>query len=198
VGTKSGVISMFFYFSVPTTLGSPAVLTQQGGTASPDFADAGTGTCKAGTSYNANSFCTVDVTLTPSQAGLRTGVVELVDNSSNLLALGNVQGGTPLPSQITITGQGIFNVGNTGSSIDVTGQVTGSASGPVPTGTVTITGQNINATGILDASGDFNIPMNVPGLPYFTTITPSCSYSGDKYYLPSTNSTCFFINSLPN
>jgi hypothetical protein len=92
VGSQSQVISMVFRFNAATTLGSTAVLAQQGGPASGVFADAGTGSCKAAATYAANATCSVDVLFTPTQTGAFTGVVELLDGSGKVLALGSVQG----------------------------------------------------------------------------------------------------------
>lgn len=83
-------ISMYFFFDAATTLGSTAVLT--GGAPGLDFADAGTGTCFSQTPYGAVTTCTVDVTFTPTQSGLRTGLVELLDGSGNVLAAGLIEG----------------------------------------------------------------------------------------------------------
>ncbi len=92
IGGQSQVLSMIFRFIVPTTLGSPAVVAQLHGPTSTDFVDAGTGTCKAATSYAANSTCSVNVLFTPTQAGARSGTVELMDNLGDILALGSLQG----------------------------------------------------------------------------------------------------------
>ncbi len=91
-GSSASTISMVFFFDASTTLGSMAVLAQQGGAASFDFANAGTGSCRPNTTYAANGTCSVDVIFAPTQSGTRSGVVELLDGSGNVLAVGPVQG----------------------------------------------------------------------------------------------------------
>jgi sugar lactone lactonase YvrE len=81
---------MIFTFDTAGTLGSTAVVTQ--GATGLDFADAGTGTCTAGTAYTAGATCTVDVNFKPKFAGTRYGAAELLDSSGNVLATGYVQG----------------------------------------------------------------------------------------------------------
>jgi hypothetical protein len=66
------------------------VLTQ--GAAGLDFADAGTGTCKANTAYIYGSICTVNVIFTPKFAGTRHGAAVLNDGNGNVIAAGYVQG----------------------------------------------------------------------------------------------------------
>ena len=91
VGSASPApISIIFTFDSAGTLGSTAVLTQ--GVKGLDFANAGTGTCKAGTAYTAGETCTVDVSFTPKFPGTRYGAAELLDGSGNVLATGFVQG----------------------------------------------------------------------------------------------------------
>ena len=88
--TSQTPISMIFTFDTAGTLGSTAVVTQ--GATGLDFADAGTGTCTAGTAYTAGATCTVDVNFKPKFAGTRYGAAELLDSSGNVLATGYVQG----------------------------------------------------------------------------------------------------------
>jgi len=88
---------MIFTFDTAGTLGSTAVLTQ--GASGLDFANAGTGTCKAGTAYTAGETCTVNVSFTPKFAGTRYGAAELLDGSGNVIATGYVQG-TGVGSQV--------------------------------------------------------------------------------------------------
>jgi len=90
LGATSATISMTFTFDTAGTLGSTAVLTQ--GATGLDFADAGTGTCKANTAYAAGQTCTVNVTFTPKFVGTRYGAVALYDNSENVIATGYLQG----------------------------------------------------------------------------------------------------------
>jgi sugar lactone lactonase YvrE len=81
---------MIFTFDTAETLGSTAVVTQ--GATGLDFADAGTGTCKAGIAYGAGTTCTVDVSFTPKFAGTRYGAAKLLDGSGKVIATGYVQG----------------------------------------------------------------------------------------------------------
>ena len=99
VGSTSPTpISVTLTFNTADTLGSTAVVTQ--GATGLDFADAGKGTCKAGTAYSAGQTCTVDVSFTPKFAGTRYGAAKLLDGSGNVLAAGYVQG-TGVGPQIT-------------------------------------------------------------------------------------------------
>ncbi len=91
VGSASPIVlPLTFAMDTAGTLGSTAVLTQ--GATGLDFTDAGTGTCKANTAYAAGAVCTVNVVFTPKAPGPRSGAVELLDASGNLLASGSVQG----------------------------------------------------------------------------------------------------------
>jgi hypothetical protein len=91
ITTSPTIVSMYFFFDVPTTLGSTAIV-YPGGATNAEFTDAGTGTCWSNTPYTANATCRVDVSFTPTQTGARSGLVELFDTSGNLLASGAVQG----------------------------------------------------------------------------------------------------------
>ena len=88
--TSTTPISTNFHFYAAGTLGSIAVLTQ--GATGMDFANAGTGTCTAGTAYAVGAICTVDVSFSPKFAGTRYGAAELLDSSGKVLATGYVQG----------------------------------------------------------------------------------------------------------
>ena len=91
VGSTSATpISMIFTFDTAGTLGSTAVVTQ--GAKGLDFANAGTGTCKASTAYTTGETCTVDVSFTPKLPGARYGAAELLNSSGKVLATGYVQG----------------------------------------------------------------------------------------------------------
>jgi len=90
VGTKSPSIPLVFTFDTAGVIGSTAVLTQ--GAAGLDFADAGTGSCTANTSYSAGQTCTVNVTFTPKFSGTSYGAVELLDNFGKVLATSYLQG----------------------------------------------------------------------------------------------------------
>jgi sugar lactone lactonase YvrE len=88
--TSSTPISAIFTFDTAGTLGSIAVLTQ--GATGLDFANAGTGTCEAGTAYTAGETCTVDVNFKPAFAGTRYGAVVLKNGSGIVIATGFLQG----------------------------------------------------------------------------------------------------------
>ena len=93
VGTTTGVTPLMFTFIGPVTLGSVSVVPQSAG--GMDFVNAGTGTCVAGTTYNAPSgysYCTVNVTFTPRASGTRSGAVLLKDTSGNTIATGTCTG----------------------------------------------------------------------------------------------------------
>lgn len=82
IGSTSAATPYTFAFSSAVTLGAISVVTQ--GAKGQDFADAGTGTCKAGGSYAAGSSCTVRVTFAPKYAGRRLGAVQLTAGGSVL------------------------------------------------------------------------------------------------------------------
>jgi sugar lactone lactonase YvrE len=112
--TSSTPISAIFTFDTAGTLGSIAVLTQ--GATGLDFANAGTGTCTAGTAYTAGETCTVDVKFTPTAAGTRQGAAELLGGSGNVLATGYVQG-TGVGSQIAFSPSGVIAFGVTADGL---------------------------------------------------------------------------------
>jgi len=91
VGYSSYPVSLFFTFDSFGYMQSTSVSTQ--GSASPllDFSDAGTGDCYPA-SYGVGYTCEIDVTFTPSAAGVRTGAAELIDSNGNTIATGYVQG----------------------------------------------------------------------------------------------------------
>jgi streptogramin lyase len=90
LAATSASIALPFTFDSPGTLGSTAVLTQ--GTAGLDFANNGTGTCAANTSYMTGQTCTVNVAFTPQFAGTRFGAAVLKNTSGAVIATGYVQG----------------------------------------------------------------------------------------------------------
>ena len=90
VGSASTSNSLVFTYDQETQLGSVLVLTQ--GAPGLDFKNAGTGTCAVGSSYNAGDSCTVDVSFTPTLAGVRYGAVVLNDASVSIIATGYLQG----------------------------------------------------------------------------------------------------------
>jgi hypothetical protein len=83
-------IQLAFTVDAPGTLGAPAILTQ--GAAGLDFADAGTGTCTAGATYNAADTCVLNVSFTPMFSGIRYGAATLSDNSGAVIAAAHIYG----------------------------------------------------------------------------------------------------------
>jgi streptogramin lyase len=90
IGATSPAIPLTFTFDSAGTLGSTAVLTQ--GATGLDFANAGTGTCTANTTYTAGETCTINVTFTPKFAGSRYGAAVLYNSSGTAIATGYLQG----------------------------------------------------------------------------------------------------------
>ena len=72
------------------TLGSIAVVTQ--GAAGLDFTNAGGGSCAAGTNYETQQTCTVQVEFKPLYAGERYGAALLLDGSANVIASALLEG----------------------------------------------------------------------------------------------------------
>lgn len=89
-GSTSSTIPLIFTFDTGGRLGGTAVLTQ--GAPGLDFADAGTGSCTAGTAYAVSNFCILDVTLKPRHPGVSLGAAELLDSSGNILATASLTG----------------------------------------------------------------------------------------------------------
>jgi sugar lactone lactonase YvrE len=81
--------STLSYTVQPSTVVSAINVVSQGvantQSGSPEFVKAGGGTCTAQT-YASLTTCSVKVTFTPQYPGLRTGAVEFLDNSGNLLS----------------------------------------------------------------------------------------------------------------
>jgi streptogramin lyase len=98
IGSTSSPISVPIAFATASTMASISVLTQ--GAAGLDFANAGAGTCTAGTSYNAGASCVVNVAFTPTVAGTRYGEVVAADGSGNVIATSYLQG-TGVAPQVT-------------------------------------------------------------------------------------------------
>lgn len=117
VGSVHGVVPMSFTFDTSGVLGSTSVLTS--GAPNLDFADAGTGSCKANTSYNAGQTCSVNVTFAPRFAGTRYGAVVLKDITGNVIATGYLQG-TGIGPQVNFL-PGTQSVILSGSTVNPTG-----------------------------------------------------------------------------
>ncbi len=127
-------VSAIFTFDTGGTLGSTRVVT--GGVQGLDFTDAGTGSCKAGATYNAGDTCTVDVRFSPRYAGTRDGAAELLDAAGNVMATGYFEGtglapqmnfppgtqttiaehGMLFPTGVTINASGDLYVADTGNN----------------------------------------------------------------------------------
>ena len=81
-------IALSYYAAAATTFGATQVVTQ--GYTGLDFSLGSGGTCTG--TVSAGNTCTVNVNFAPLAPGLRTGAVELYDNSANLLATVPVYG----------------------------------------------------------------------------------------------------------
>jgi hypothetical protein len=80
IGSPSTALTLNFSVSSGTTVGSVAVVTT--GIANMDFANATGSTCTAKL-YSSTTACTVNVTFTPTAAGLRMGAVVFYSKASN-------------------------------------------------------------------------------------------------------------------
>ncbi len=78
----SNTLTLNYLVTASGTLGTPQVLA--GGVASADYTVASGGTCTG--TVTAGHVCTVKVTFAPQLAGSRTGAVQIVDGSSNVLS----------------------------------------------------------------------------------------------------------------
>jgi hypothetical protein len=206
VGATSPAITLIFTFDTAGTLGRTAVLTQ--GAPGLSFADAGTGTCAAGTSYKVADSCSIDVTFTPQATGTGSGVAEILAVNGSTLATAALTGTGVYATQTTIEaptlavlqGQPLnltANVAAMGGTAAPTGQVTFAGMGnPAPTatlnagGTATWTSSNLApgaylASAVYEgdathvASTSQQTPVTVFGLS--DQIVP-CGYSGTFYY----------------
>ena len=126
IGAASPAQALNFVIDTAGTLGATAVLTQ--GVTGLDFADAGTGTCKAGTAYAAAATCTVNVTLTPSVSGMRSGSALLKNSTGTVIATAYVYGSGTGPqvnflpgTQSTVVATGLK--GSFGVATDSSGNV---------------------------------------------------------------------------
>ena len=126
VGTAVPANSMAFTFDTAGTLGGISVLTQ--GAAGLDFANAGTGTCKANTAYSAGQTCTVNASFTPKFSGARDGAVVLTASNGSVIATGYLQGMGVGPqvnflpgAQSTVLATGLSDP--TGVAVDGSGNV---------------------------------------------------------------------------
>jgi sugar lactone lactonase YvrE len=100
IGTTSAPQTLVFTFDVAGKLnGSAPAQALTMGVGGLDFADTGTGTCTASSSFPATASCTVIATFTPKLAGSRNGAIILNDNTGALAATGYITG-TGLGPQI--------------------------------------------------------------------------------------------------
>lgn len=81
--TTASVLPIDFSFSGSATPGSFVVV--EDGMTTPEFAIAG-GSCTAGTTYAALSFCTQNLTFTPAAVGSASAKLLMLDAKSNILA----------------------------------------------------------------------------------------------------------------
>ena len=124
--TSKTPVSAIFTFDTAGTLGSTRVVTA--GVPGLDFTDAGTGSCKAGITYNAGDTCTIDVKFSPRFPGIREGAAELLNGSGRVIATGYLEGTGEAPqvsflpgTRSTIAEQGMLFP--TGVAIDAAGDL---------------------------------------------------------------------------
>ena len=188
VGYSSYPVSLFFTFDSFGYMQSTTVSTQ--GSSSPllDFSDAGTGDCYPA-SYGVGYTCWIDVTFTPSAAGVRSGAASLIDSNGNTIATGYVQGTGVAPLVNFSPGTSISeNIASDGSAVavDANGNlytVTPGASTAfedIPAGgpgnwTETAVGSGLgSATGIaIDGGGDLYIADQANREIVKETLTPN-------------------------
>ncbi|MGA9667838.1 MAG: choice-of-anchor D domain-containing protein, partial [Terracidiphilus sp.] len=126
IGSTGPAVSVTLSLNAATTLGSVSVLTD--GAPGLDFANTGTGTCTVGTSFAANSSCTVNVTFSPRFAGVSNGAVVLSDASGAVVATVYLEGQGQGPqinflpgNEITIPTTGVYSLG--GIALDGSGAI---------------------------------------------------------------------------
>jgi sugar lactone lactonase YvrE len=118
--SKSWVDQLTFTFNSAISLSGTApyrVLAM--GVPGQEFSDAGTGSCTAGTSYQAGSSCTVDVIFAPGLAGTRNGAVVLEGSSGNTLATALMSGIGTGPQMVHFGGFGVIAAAHLGQVSDV-------------------------------------------------------------------------------
>ena len=127
IGTTSVPQAATFKFLAGGTIGAPQILTM--GAPNLDYADAGGGSCAAGT-YSTGDTCTVNVTLTPLYAGARKGAVVLADTDGNVIATAYIQGIGTGPQVVfsntttKLLADGLGGMGNThGLAVDGAGNI---------------------------------------------------------------------------
>ena len=134
VGATSTTAPVTFTFVSSVTLGNYSVIIQ--GVPQRDFADAGSSTCLANSSFGNGDTCIVNVNFAPRAPGMRSGAVVLYDNSSPANVIGtaylNGTGVSPVAAvypgaqnpftPISLPGYSSVNVSN-GVALDETGNV---------------------------------------------------------------------------
>jgi sugar lactone lactonase YvrE len=180
-----------FAFTASTAAKAPAVLTQ--GVANLDFRNAGTGNCQAIT-YAVNSLCTVNVSFTPSGAGVRAGAINFsgtaysapVTTTTYLYGIGTgpqivyepgtqvtLASGLKSPRGVTLDAAGNAYVSEFGI-----GQITKVS----PGGTKTVFAKLDNPTDVaLDGAGNLYTPAANGDFGGFNLVSPGGTIS-QQYY----------------
>jgi sugar lactone lactonase YvrE len=158
---------VLFGFSGSATPASFVV--EEAGSKAPDFSIATGGTCLGGTTYPAQSSCTVNVALSPNSAGAVSAKLLALDGSGNILASivlhgtgvasaaqilpgteGAVGKGLMTPKQLAVDAAGNTYVADSGLSLVEMfpkGAAAATAGTPVGTGLTTPTGVAVNGAG---------------------------------------------------
>jgi len=98
IGQTSAPTTVTLTFAATTTIGSITAMTQ--GAPGLDFAIVPGGTCTVGATYSSGQSCTVNVTFTAKEAGLRNGGIVVLDTSGTLQAQAYVHGTGTGPQMI--------------------------------------------------------------------------------------------------
>jgi hypothetical protein len=175
--------SVIFSFNASTTPGSFVI--EEAGAATPDFTVASSGTCKAGTTYAAQSNCTVNVTLSPHAAGAVAAKLLMLDSSGNVLASmplsgmgvgsaiqispgtqATIDSGLMTPTQVAVDAAGNTYVADPGFTAVQMFAKGSSAATAVGTGLTAPTGVAVNGAGdVFIADGGSGTVVEVPNSP---------------------------------
>jgi streptogramin lyase len=197
VGSTTSVISLGFSFDTAGTLGSISVLTQ--GVEGLDFADAGSGTCKADTAYAAGQGCTVNAIFTPKFAGARSGAAVLKDAGGNVIATGFLLGTGVGPQVSFLAGAQNITIAQqlgepAGVALDGSGNVYVADAGNNQVYKETLSGgAYTQSTVASDASGPWGIAVDGAGSVYIADIgnnrilkeTPTTSGYAESTFMSS-------------
>lgn len=176
--------SVTFNFNGSATPGTIAI--EEAGAATPDFVIASGGTCAVGTTYTANSSCTVNVTLSPHAAGSVSAKLVMLDSSGNVLAsmplhgTGNgsavriipgaesaIGSGLHTPSEVAVDANGDTFVADSGlGAVEMYAKGSSSAT-TVGTGLSAPTGVAVDGAGdvfIADSGNVIEVPEGPTGL----------------------------------